>query len=69
METSLQSAIEGILPNIDKMKASLVASHLCQESGVEDQDDLKYVTEEDLDMLKPVQKRKLLQAWKSNNGK
>lgn len=61
--------IEAALPGVDKTKASLVASHLTEEVGVEGEEDLQYVQDKDLEILKPIQRRKLLQAWKNGDGK
>lgn len=54
--------------NLTEVEVLSVAEHLCEEVGVEGQDDLILVEPDDLPMLKKIQIRKLIQAWKKTPG-
>ncbi|XP_047134610.1 uncharacterized protein LOC124812274 isoform X3 [Hydra vulgaris] len=63
----IKTSIIRILPSIDATLLEQLATSLELDVGVETQADLHLVTFEDLFGLKPIQKRKLLQSWLSNN--
>ena len=59
----LTCSVMTVLPSLQSELAQSVVQTLL-ESGVESCADLHYVEEQDLNMLKPIQRRKLLSAWK-----
>ena len=60
----MEDLVERILPSLSSEKVTDVVKCLT-ESGVETVADLQFVQEGDLlDVLKPIQIRKLMQAWK-----
>ena len=62
--TDLQNTVATILTTVSQVTVKAVSDKL-RECGVESLDDLKYVVEGDLSgVLKPIQIRKLLSAWK-----
>ncbi|CAI5678530.1 unnamed protein product [Oreochromis niloticus] len=62
--TFLDVAITEVLPELQAVNKNILEEHL-QSIGVETSDDLLFVTEADLmTVLRPVQARKLLSAWK-----
>lgn len=65
---AVKLAIQEILPTIKEDEASKLAKHLMTDVGIEGPDDLMFVEEGDLTMLKPVQIRKLLHGWKRKTG-
>ncbi|XP_071855016.1 uncharacterized protein [Apostichopus japonicus] len=58
----IESAVSDVFPLLPTYKIKEVLELLIR-AGVESVADLKYVTEEDLQNLKPIQRRKLLKAW------
>lgn len=58
----IESAVSDVFPLLPTYKIKEVLELLIR-AGVESVADLKYVTEEDLHNLKPIQRRKLLKAW------
>ena len=63
---TLKEAVERALPALPDGLLDAVVDRLT-EAGVEMTADLKYVEERDLDdILKPIQLRKLLHAWKDS---
>lgn len=65
----IKGAVEEVLPTISAESASVIAERLIDDAGVENIEDLKFVQPEDLCMLKPIQVRKLIQAWQDKEGK
>lgn len=65
---AVKCAIQEILPTIKEEEASKLARHLVTDVGIEGIDDLLFVEEGDLIMLKPVQVRKLIHGWKRKRG-
>ena len=66
---SIKAAIREVLPPISMDEVCTLADQLVDD-GVESTNDLKYVQPEDLStLLKPIQVRKLIQAWKEKEGK
>ncbi|XP_065683220.1 uncharacterized protein LOC136096039 [Hydra vulgaris] len=63
----IKTSIIRILPSIDATLLEQLENSLELDVGVKTQADLHLVTFEDLFGLKPIQKRKLLQSWLSNN--
>ena len=59
----IQTALRAVLPALPEDEASQVAEHLVNDVGVVTTDDLKFVQPNDLPQLKPIQVRKLIQAW------
>ncbi|XP_071854911.1 uncharacterized protein [Apostichopus japonicus] len=57
-----QSAISDALPSLPLALANGVLDQLV-DVGVESVGDLRFVTEDDLSMLKPIQRRRLIDAW------
>ena len=63
-QTFLDVAIMEVLPELQAVNKNILEEHL-QSIGVETCDDLHFVTEADLmTVLRPIQARKLLSAWK-----
>lgn len=58
----IQSAISDALPSLPLALANGVLDQLV-DVGVESVGDLRFVTEDDLSMLKPIQRRRLIDAW------
>lgn len=60
----LREAILSTLPRIPEESLRHMVEKLIQQ-GVETEEDLQYVREEDIqEFMKPIQCRKLLDAWK-----
>lgn len=60
----IREAILSTLPRIPEESLSRMVEKLIQQ-GVETEEDLQYVREEDIqEFMKPIQCRKLLDAWK-----
>lgn len=60
----IREAILSTLPKIPVKSLSCMVEKLIQQ-GVETEDDLQYVTEDDIkEFMKPIQCRRLLDAWK-----
>ena len=61
---AVKEAVKVVLPALCEDLLETVSRKLV-ESGVDTLEDLKFVEEEDLvDLLKPIQCRKILHAWK-----
>lgn len=60
----LQIAIKAILPTLEPTTLDEIVTHLQDEVGVSSPEDLKYIEDSDIPMLKPIQRRKLLAALK-----
>jgi len=65
---SIKAAIWEVLPTTPVDEVCTLAEKLVDD-GVERTSDLRYVLPEDLDLLKPIQQRKLIQAWKEKESK
>ncbi|MEQ2301167.1 hypothetical protein AMECASPLE_033142 [Ameca splendens] len=64
MGDNLRSSITKVLPDLAPSVLEIVLEAL-HSLGVETSDDLQFINETDLDsVLRPVQARKLLAAWK-----
>jgi len=60
----VREIIQATLPSLDEEKIKLLVEKLLLQ-GVESRQDLKYVREEDMvDIIRPIQCRKLLDCWK-----
>lgn len=57
------ASVRAVLPTLSPELVDSVVQSLL-DSGVETSRDLQYVEESELAMLKPIQCRKLLTAWK-----
>ena len=61
----LQHAIHEVLPGLSDVTKDMLVETLISQ-GVETSSDLQYITESDLlSVLRPVQARKALAAWKA----
>ena len=60
----IKGEILSVLPTLTEPLLQAVVDKLA-ESGVEGVDDFEFVEASDLDLLKPIQSRKLLHVWKS----
>lgn len=60
----LQKRVEEILPDLGQDLILVVVEHLKDEIGVSSPEDFKYIQESDLPMLKPIQRRRLLDILK-----
>lgn len=61
----IQASIKGALPSLDNAIVERLATKLIEEDGMESLGDLEYIEEKDLiEILKPIQCRKLMKAWK-----
>lgn len=58
----VKEEITSVLKDLPPSLLSDICDHL--SSGVEEVKDLRYVKEEDLPMLKPMQVRKLIEKWR-----
>ncbi|KAK4317467.1 hypothetical protein Pmani_011468 [Petrolisthes manimaculis] len=63
----LKLRIAEILPALTSVVVKDVCEHLTNELGVKSIEDLKYIKEDDLPMLKLIQVRKLIKNWKEDN--
>lgn len=65
----IKDAIVSVLPVISGETVSLIVEKL-KSLGVEKKEDLKFVREEDIvELIRPIQCRKLLNAWKTEGKK
>lgn len=64
METIKRAVLE-VRPNFPQEQLAVLAEKL-HADGVETVGDLEYIQAEDLQELRPIDRRKLLQAWDSN---
>ncbi len=63
-QTFLRSAITEVLPDLPEISKDILEEHL-QSLGVETSDDFEFIEEADLlTVLRPIQARKVLVAWK-----
>ncbi|KAF7648241.1 hypothetical protein LDENG_00160070 [Lucifuga dentata] len=63
----IREIIQATLPSLPEEKIKLLVEKLTLQ-GVESREDLKYVREEDMvDFIRPIQCRKLLDSWKSQD--
>ncbi|KAK0152046.1 hypothetical protein N1851_006572 [Merluccius polli] len=64
VQTFLRSAITEVLPDLSEINKDILEEHL-QSLGVETSDDFQFIEEADLlTVLRPIQARKVLAAWK-----
>lgn len=67
MGDSIRSSITKVLPDLSALILEIVLEAL-QSLGVETSEDLQFISETDLNsVLRPVQARKLLAAWKQTS--
>ncbi len=67
MGDNIRSSITKVLPDLAASVLEIVLEAL-QSLGVETSEDLQFINESDLDsVLRPVQARKLLAAWKQTS--
>lgn len=60
----IKKRIKATLPKLTEETLTTVLTKLQDEVGVDEPDDLQYVTADDLqELLKPIEVRKLLVAW------
>ena len=65
LKMDLDTVLQTVLPFLHKDQMEKLKQKLL-ECGVETDDDLRYIKEDDIkDILKPIQMRKLLGAWSS----
>ncbi len=64
-EESIKAEVLAVLTSLSNEDALLIVQVLLDDVGVETVDDLRYVEPSDLNMLKPIQVRKLIAAWNS----
>ena len=63
-QTFLRTAITEVLPDLPEMQKDILEENL-QSLGVETYDDIQFIHEADLlSVLRPIQARKVLAAWK-----
>ena len=68
MEEDIRENILRVLPTLQPDTLDSLLRTLLEDVGVEGLDDLQLVTREDFgDLLKPIQVRKLLSAWKAGS--
>lgn len=60
----MQNTLEVVLPDLGQDLLMVVIQHLKDEIGVNSPEDFKYIQESDLPMLKPIQRRRLLDILK-----
>ncbi|KAK4294679.1 hypothetical protein Pmani_032719 [Petrolisthes manimaculis] len=65
---SLQKSLEEVLPDLGQDLLIVVVEHLKNEIGVNSPEDFKYIQESDLPMLKPIQRRRLLDILKKETS-
>lgn len=63
----LEDKIKSILPSLSQELLQQLNDKLL-EAGVESEEDLKFVTEGDFSILKPIQARKLLDSWSGSGN-
>ena len=69
MEEMCCKEVRKVLRTLSEDKVVTVARHLVEEMGLEELSDLGMITECDLlKVLKPLQERKLVQAWSIYKG-
>lgn len=62
---SIESAIQTVLPHLDREKLETVVGELVSKLGVEGPDDLQFIKEEDVrHLLTPIQCRKIINSFK-----
>lgn len=67
MGDSIRSSITKVLPDLSASILEIVLEAL-QSLGVETSEDLQFISETDLNsVLRPIQARKLLAAWKQTS--
>lgn len=63
-KTFLRTAVNEVLPDLPEMSKDILEEHL-QSLGVDTDEDLQFIEEADLlTVLRPIQARKVLAAWK-----
>lgn len=65
----IESAIQTVLPQLDREKLGIVVCELVSKLGVEGPDDLQFIKDEDVrHLLTPIQCRKILHSFKSGKN-
>lgn len=68
IEEQIRGDVLQILPNLPRETVDQLSERLIEHCGVESTEDLQYVREEDIsELLRPIQCRKILSAWKLGN--